>query len=530
MRYSFDTFCLDVDARELRKGDELIELEPQVFRLLLKLIEHRERVLSKDAINELVWSGRPVSDSALTSRIKSLRKALGDNGRAQRLIKTVHGCGYRFVAKVTKHSNQLAQTPPFGAGSQGAEAGTDVEAGTGINEPPTILVLPFTATTAIEALPVLPEGLAHDLIIGLSRLHWLRVISRVSAFRLAQHDADQAGLQAAGWARYSLTGSVELQGKALSLLVELNDLETHSVLWVERISGELNDVHHMRAEITEQAVSVLESRLSFHEAQRARLLPPDNLDAWSSYHLGIDHMYRFNKPDNAKAIAFFERAVKLDPRFARAHAGLSFAQFQHVFNRYGSDTKDIENTTRAALRNAERSVELDGLDPMGNFVMGRSFWLQADPEASLPWLKRALAVNPSFAQGYYAHGLASVMSGHSLGALKDSQQALALSPLDPFLYGFHGIRAFYFIADGDYLQAYEWAVSAARQPGAIPVMDLIAGAASHLAKRNDEATRWIDRARERKTDISIAYLFTALPFCDGSVRRQITEALQASGL
>ncbi|MEM1155978.1 MAG: winged helix-turn-helix domain-containing protein, partial [Pseudomonadota bacterium] len=496
MRYSFDAFSLDVDARELRRGDESIELEPQVFRLLLRLIEHRERVLSKDEINELVWSGRPVSDSALTSRIKSLRKALGDDGRAQRVIKTVHGCGYRFVAEVTEHSDQLTLKPSLQDGLK------DPASGTAINEPPTILVLPFTAASAIDSLPVLPEGLAHDLIIGLSRLHWLRVISRVSAFRLAKHTSDHAGPQAASWAGYSLTGSVELQGKTLSLLVELQDLATQSVLWVERINGALDDVHRMRAEITEQAVSVLEARLSFHEAQRARLLAPDNLDAWSSYHLGIDHMYRFNKIDNAKAVSFFERAIKLDPSFARAHAGLSFAQFQHVFNRYGNDTKDIEQAALAARVNAERSIELDGLDPMGNFVMGRSFWLQADPAASLPWLKRALAVNPSFAQGYYAHGLASVMSGQSAEALRDSKQALALSPLDPFLYGFHGIRAFYFIAEGEYLQAYEWAVSAARQPGAIPVMDLIAAAASHLAKRSEEATRWIDRARQRKADIS----------------------------
>ncbi|MEM8660325.1 MAG: transcriptional regulator, partial [Pseudomonadota bacterium] len=369
-----------------------------------------------------------------------------------------------------------------------------------------------------------------DLIIGLSRLHWLRVISRLSAFRLAKHTGDQAALLAASWARYSLTGSVERQGKTLSLLVELHDLATQSVLWVERINGALDDVHRMRAEITEQAVSVLETRLSFHEAQRARLLAPDNLDAWSSYHLGIDHMYRFNKIDNAKAVDFFNRAVKLDPSFARAHAGLSFAQFQHVFNRYGNDTKDIEQAALAARRNAERSIELDGLDPMGNFVMGRSFWLQADPAASLPWLKRALAVNPSFAQGYYAHGLASVMSGHSAEALQDSKQALALSPLDPFLYGFHGIRAFYFIAEGEYLQAYEWAVSAARQPGAIPVMDLIAAAASHLAKRSEEAKRWVEKAQKRKPDVSIDYLFTALPFCDGSIRRKITESLHASGL
>lgn len=100
MRYLFEDFVLDVKKHELRRGEGLIAVEPQVFALLVHLIEQRERVVSREELIETIWEGRFVSDSVVSSRIKSARKALGDDGRTQRLIKTLHGTGFRFVAPV----------------------------------------------------------------------------------------------------------------------------------------------------------------------------------------------------------------------------------------------------------------------------------------------------------------------------------------------------------------------------------------------------------------------------------------------
>jgi tetratricopeptide (TPR) repeat protein len=239
-------------------------------------------------------------------------------------------------------------------------------------------------------------------------------------------------------------------------------------------------------------------------------------------------MYRFTAADTARAVGYFQQAMRLEPDFARAHAGHSFASFQNAFNRY--DGVDVNISRQEARRSAERSVELDHLDPLCNFVMGRCYWLESGVAASIPWMERALAVNPNFAQGYYSHGLASVMAGDLDIVLEDSTQALAISPLDPFLYGFHGIRALYFIAHGDYPNAATWAVSAANQPGAIAVMDLIAAAATALNGEDVEARRWVAKATRRKPSISVAFFFQALPFCEGETRDRISRALRASGL
>lgn len=108
MRYLFDEFELDCEKRELMRSGDVLAVEPQVFSLLIHLLGNHDRVVSKDELIEVVWDGRFVSDSAVSSRIKSARKALGDSGRIQKYIKTVHGRGFRFVAKniATEGSDQ----------------------------------------------------------------------------------------------------------------------------------------------------------------------------------------------------------------------------------------------------------------------------------------------------------------------------------------------------------------------------------------------------------------------------------------
>jgi DNA-binding winged helix-turn-helix (wHTH) protein len=89
MIYRFEDYCLDPGRRELRRGTELVSVEPQVFDLLLFLLQERDRVVSKDDLIASIWNGRIVSESTLSSRINAARNAVGDRGEDQRLIRTV---------------------------------------------------------------------------------------------------------------------------------------------------------------------------------------------------------------------------------------------------------------------------------------------------------------------------------------------------------------------------------------------------------------------------------------------------------
>ena len=116
MQYEFNGFVLDVDAAELRTGGRVVDLQPQVFAVLAYLIEYRDRFVTKQELFDAVWGTRFVSESALTTRIKEARQAVGDDGKAQRVIKTVHGRGYRFVADIG--------APPPGAHPRRLESGS----------------------------------------------------------------------------------------------------------------------------------------------------------------------------------------------------------------------------------------------------------------------------------------------------------------------------------------------------------------------------------------------------------------------
>jgi hypothetical protein len=276
----------------------------------------------------------------------------------------------------------------------------------------------------------------------------------------------------------------------------------------------------------------LELQISAAEAAKVQYLHTSNLDAWANYHLGLLHMYRFNARDNTCATTCFERAIAQQPDFARAHAGLSFAHFLSAFNRYPD--ADAEKCRLAAVESAQRSVQLDGMDPLANFVMGRSFWLEGDVESGQPWLERALLISGNFAQAHYAYGLATVMLDRPAAASADGHReataAIALSPLDPLTYGFFGVRALSFLRDGNLDEARFWANRAARQPNAPVAMDFIAAAANGIAGEKEHALDWARRARERGGNFDSSHFFRALPFRDGGLRQAMGKAFGEVGL
>jgi TolB-like protein/DNA-binding winged helix-turn-helix (wHTH) protein len=410
MRYTFGQFELDLSAVELRAGGKLVSLEPQVFALLALLVTNSERMVSKDEIIEKVWDGRVVSEAAVASRIKSARQALGDDGKAQQLIKTVHGRGYRFVADAK---------PARSTAAVHANESTDDTGGTGLGDMleqldriarPSLAILPFRFAGGDGRYAALASALPDELITDLARLRWLLVTARGSSFRLRAADADFGEIGRLLCVRYCLSGTVEVEDRRLLVIVELVDTANGAVVWADRFSGRIDDVYAIREQIRTQVLAALEIRIPLHEAALARHSAVEDLDAWSAYHLGLQHLYRFNRVDNAAATALFERAVALDATFARAHAGLSFVHFQTAFMRY---TDDVAAAIAQARRFAELGLERDPLDPFVNFTMGRTYWLEGDLESGLGWLERATDLSPHYAQGIYARAWTETLAGRA---------------------------------------------------------------------------------------------------------------------
>ena len=348
MHYVFGDFALDSELGELSLAGEDVQIEPRAFALLCHLLSNANRLVTKDELIEVIWDGRIVTDSAISTLVKTVRRTIGDDGKSQRLIRTVHGRGFRFVGSLT----------------QRIPATTKTEDRMQLEEPPlqtsrpSIAVLPFKGVGDMQGWEAMADAVPAELISSLSRLKWLRVLARGSTFRFRDAVPDMAVIRTNLGAAYCLAGNVEIIGRRVSITAELSDTRDGQVIWGENFAGSIDDIHQIRTELVRLICSGLELHINNHETERARLRPPESLDAWSLYHLGLHHMYRFTAKDNAIAAGYLEKATQLDPQFARAFAARSFTSFQSVFVGYGSDRAvEVDN----ARRFAEKCLEIDQL-------------------------------------------------------------------------------------------------------------------------------------------------------------------------
>lgn len=520
---AFEGFELDSDRFELRRDGTRIPVEPQVLALLILLATNRERMVDKDEIIAKVWDGRIVSESAVAARIKAARRAIGDDGKQQRLIRTIHGRGFRFVGDVT----DLADRAPALPRSPLSPAPACPPPLPSRDGRPSIAVLPFALLGEPGPHDIVADALPADIIMDLARLPWLFVIARGSSFRFRGTDEDpiRAGRELA--VGYCLTGAIELSGQSVRVSVALSETGRGETLWGEKYQGSLGELQHMRPEIEGHVVSALEAYIPRHEVRLARTRPAGELDAWARFHLGLDHMYRFTPQDNALAAAFFAQALELEPYFARALGGLSFTHFQNAFMRFGEDPA-VE--AEAARTLAQRAVETDRIDPFAHFNMGRSLWLDGQLDDSIAWFDRATGLSPNYAQGIYNRGLVETMVGKVAAADADLALALELSPLDPLAYAMVSSRALIQIQLDNYEAGAELAARAAKMPGAHKHIALIAALAAELAGRRDEATNWLVQARKADPNLNADIFFRSFPFAQTHGREVIERTFAKLGI
>ena len=523
--YRCEQLELDPTRFELRADGERVHVEPQVLSLLLLLVQNPERMISKDELVEKIWDGRFITDSAIAARMKAARKAIGDDGKAQRLIRTVHGKGFRFVGEVRIEGSPASVAATVQAAPETAASPIlvpDLRQGR-----PSIAVLPFRLVGEGGPHDIIADALPEELIGDLARLRWLFVIARGSSFRFRGPDADGLSAGRALGVRYCLTGSVERSAQDVIVNVNLVDIGDGGVVWSERFRGGLGELAEMRGEIASSTLKNVAVEIPANEVRLARGRPTTELDSWSAFHLGLDHMYRFNKEDNARAAELFGHALERDPYFARAMGGLSFTHFQNAFLQYGGDPQAEIELSREL---AQRAVECDRMDPFAHFNLGRSSWLDGRLEDSIAWFDRATSISPSFAQGSYNRGLVGTLAGLGEKADRDLATAIELSPLDPMSYAMHSSRALVQVQLGDLDRAAEFGAKAALMPGAHKHIDLVAAICTHLAGRKDEAASWLARMHKRDPEMTAEKFFRSFPFAPGPAREPIERALRELGL
>ncbi|MGH6682422.1 MAG: winged helix-turn-helix domain-containing protein, partial [Pseudolabrys sp.] len=304
MLYSFEAYVLDIDRRELKRGTEPISLEPQVFDLLVFLIENRERVVSKEDLIASVWHNRVVSDSTLTSRINAARKAIGDSGEQQKLIRTVARKGVRFVG--------ILRDEPVAPAAEAAQPAF------ALPDRPAIAVLPFTNMSGEPEQEYFSDGISEDIITALSKLRWFFVIARNSSFIYKGKAVHMKRIAEELGVGYVVEGSVRKAGERVRITAQLNDVATGSHIWAERYDRDLADVFAVQDEITKAIVAAIEPQLYAAENFRAQRKPTDSLDAWDLVMRALSHSWRVTRQDTVVAQALLEKAISIDPNYGQA--------------------------------------------------------------------------------------------------------------------------------------------------------------------------------------------------------------------
>ena len=427
MAYAFGEHRLDVKRRELRRGDELIRLEPQVFDLLTYLVEHRDRVVGKDDLLQAIWGGRIVSDSALATRINAARRAIGDDGESQLLIRTLPRKGFRFVANIRE----------TGDGMRYPGAGLVAEldsVGPPLPDKPSIAVLPFANIGEHPEQQHFADGMVEEIITALSRIRWLFVIARSSTFTYKGRVIDVKRVGRELGVRYVLDGSVRKSHDRVRIGAQLLDAESGMHLWADRFDGALDDVFELQDRVAIRVAGVIEPTLEAVEMHRSVRRPTHDLTAHDFYLRALPGCYSCDTSSLQQAHDLLERAIERDSNFAPALAAAAGCrQFLAV-----SGWIDDPNANRAkAVELARRGLRADGNDPTVLSEAARVLgYFTEELDSAIAMVERALALNPSHARGWYWNGWLRLFAGQPDLALDHFSTAVRLNPRHrPYLTG-----------------------------------------------------------------------------------------------
>jgi TolB-like protein len=457
VQFLFEDHALDIDRRELRRGVQQIPVEPQVFDLLVYLVQNRDRVVTKDDLLDAVWSRRFVSESNLTTRINAARKAIGDSGEEQRLIRTVPRKGFRFIGVVSIPAENATRDVPA------RTATTPLP----LPDKPSIAVLPFDNISGDPEQEYFADGMVEEIITALSRFRQLFVIARNSTFTYKGQTVDVKQVGRELGVRYVLEGSVRKSDNRVRIAAQLIDATTAAHLWADRFDRAIENIFDLQDRFTVSVVGAVAPQLQQAEIDRAKRKPTESLDAYDYFFRGMANLYQWTLEGTNEALHLFRRAVELDPDFASAYG---MAAYCYVWRKVSGWT--VNRARRAAKRRkrlsvqetgeaerlARRAVDLGQDDAValtfGGYTLAR---IVGDLDGGAAFIDRALTLNPNLAAAWHYSGWTRIWLGEPDIAIEHLAVAMRLSPLDPFIHHRQGATALAHFSAGRYHEACMWA-------------------------------------------------------------------------
>jgi TolB-like protein/DNA-binding winged helix-turn-helix (wHTH) protein/Tfp pilus assembly protein PilF len=445
MIYSFEDFSFDPEMGLTRSGTP-VPLEPLALELLNYLVRNKGRIISRDELNAQLWDGRIVSDAALSTQIRAVRRALEDDRNQQRFIKTYPRRGFSFVAPVEPID---AVQPPAaqpaapnrrkllaiaGAVVLALLVGLVAISGDRLaiwrtSNPErglSIAVLPFDNLSGDASQDYLADAFTEDLITDLSRIRDAFVISRSTTFTYRGKERDAAQVAEELGVRYVLEGSLRVDGDEVRINAQLIDGQTNSHLWSDRFNRPLSTLFNVQDNVTGRIASVLRAELRIAEDERQD--PEVTQDAWDHALRGTVMLYNHQSiSDYQQAYTLLKKAVVLDPSISSAWTGLSFVHYVASVTQIPGVSQP--DSAELSLEAARKAVEADPMNAEPYWLVGAGLARIGQPEKGMSACEAAIKLNPNMDCGHVCAGLVHMANDGPEQAVPYFQTALRLNPM-----------------------------------------------------------------------------------------------------
>ena len=475
-RYCFDDVVINCRDFSVIKSAQKKTLTPRAFDVLRYLIEHSHRVVEKSELFEQIWKEKFVTDNALTRAVTEIRHALGDSADSPRYVETIHKRGYRFIAKmnggsrmqvIQMHEEENTTISGFAEPSVEATVSKAAKASRSLSKNhlrlgfsrrelkvalllvsvSVVIVATYLLTnrgTAIDSLAVMPfiaergdaemeylaDGLTASVVSNLSQLPGLKVMSRNSVLRYKGKEVDPRVVGRELGVRAVLLGRLEARGEDLAINLELVDTRDNRQLWGEQHKRKLSDLLQVQSDVSQVVSERLRLRLTGDEQKLFAKNYTENNEAYRLYLKGRYHLDKRTERDVERSNEYFQQAVKLDPEYALAYAGLADSYF--VLGALGTRLpKEVMPKAKTA---AARALQLDEYLSEAHASSGWLLMLyDYDLVGAERELKRAIELNPNAAIPHQYYAFCLVTLGRFEEAVSESKRALELDPLSLFI-------------------------------------------------------------------------------------------------
>jgi len=366
-----------------------------------------------------------------------------------------------------------------------------------------VAVVPFASMAPDQEVDFVASSLTSDVVMHLSKFKWLEVHANIEIDGRYLTGATLQDINKKFNLDYLVHGTLRSLGTKHRLTVQLVEPKTGRNHWVQRYDREAESILFLPDELAETIAAAAEDQIERLVGRASEDVPFEQMTAWQCYHRGLATQYEFSAETNVDAQKHFRRAIALDPNFASAYARLSYAM---VISAIYFDATEISDLLDEALDLARTAARLDPDDATARFALGRVYLARGNYARSIAELGSAIELNPVMAQAHCGLGDSLAYSGDLDVAMECFEEAVRISPKDPYRWAFLGYGATALLFKKDFEGALDWATRSAAVPNShYWATALRVSALGHLG-RDDEAKTALAELEELKPGLSCDYV------------------------